>query len=126
MCDQQSLRPACGDAQSDQSRCSSLKCSMTVQLLTEHHLAFLSLKGGCTGSSQSTLVKMPHCWKSHVMAQLFGKYHQLVDLYKTSSNYGPVAKKPLPWGSRAIGLHSENIKTFLFETSRPRALLFGV
>ena len=37
---------------------------MTVELLTEHHLEFLSSKGGCTGSSESTLVKMPHCWKS--------------------------------------------------------------
>ena len=43
---------------------------MTVKLLTEHHLEFLSFKGGSTGSSVSTLVKMPHCWKSHVMAQL--------------------------------------------------------
>ena len=41
---------------------------MTVKLLTEHHLDFLSLKVGCTGSSESTLVKMPHCWKSHVTA----------------------------------------------------------
>ena len=46
--------------QSDQSFCLSLEYSMTVKLLTEHHLAFLSLKGGCTGSSESTLVKMPH------------------------------------------------------------------
>ena len=30
---------------------------------------FLSLKGGCTCSSESTHVKMPHCWKSHVAAQ---------------------------------------------------------
>ena len=37
---------------------------MNVKLLTEHHLEFLSLKGGCTGSSESRLVKMPHCWKS--------------------------------------------------------------
>ena len=44
---------------------------MIVKLLTEHHLEFLSLKGGCTGSSESTLVKMPHCFKSHVMAQIF-------------------------------------------------------
>ena len=44
---------------------------MTVKLLFEHHLEFLSLKGGCTGSSESTLVKMPHCWKSHVEAQMF-------------------------------------------------------
>ena len=43
---------------------------MTVKLLTEHHLELLSLKGGCTGSSESTFVKMPHCWKSHVMAHL--------------------------------------------------------
>ena len=39
-------------------------------LLTEHHLEFLSLKRGCTGSSESTLVKMTHCWKSHVAAQI--------------------------------------------------------
>ena len=25
---------------------------------------------GCIGSSESTLVKMLHCWKSHVAAQL--------------------------------------------------------
>ena len=43
---------------------------MIVKLLTEHHLEFLSLKGGCTGSSESTLVKMPHCRKSHVTAQM--------------------------------------------------------
>ena len=43
---------------------------MSVKLLTEHHLKFLSLKCGCTCSSESTLVKMPHCWKSHVKAHL--------------------------------------------------------
>ena len=43
---------------------------MSVKLLTEHHLEILSLKVGCTGWSESTLVKMPHCWKSHVTAQL--------------------------------------------------------
>ena len=42
---------------------------MSVKLLTEHQLEFLSLKGGSTGSSESTHVKMPHCWKSHVVAQ---------------------------------------------------------
>ena len=35
---------------------------MNVKLLTEDHLEFLSLKGGCTGSSESTLFKIPHCW----------------------------------------------------------------
>ena len=74
MCDQQSLRSACAYAQSDQSLCLSLDYSMSVKLLTEHHLEFLSLKGDCIGSPESTLVKMPHCWKSHVAAQLCSGY----------------------------------------------------
>ena len=44
--------------------------SMSAKLLTEHHLEFLSLKDGCTGSSETTLVKMPHCWKSHGTAPM--------------------------------------------------------
>ena len=44
---------------------------MSVKLLTEHHLEYLSLTGGCTGWSESTLVKMPHYWKSHVTTQMF-------------------------------------------------------
>ena len=44
---------------------------MIVKLLTEHHLEFLSLKGGCTGSSESTLVKMSNCWKSRALAHFF-------------------------------------------------------
>ena len=43
---------------------------MSVELLTEHHLEFLSLKGGCTGSSESTLAKIPHCWKSRVTVHI--------------------------------------------------------
>ena len=43
---------------------------MTIKLLTEHHLEFLRLKGGCTGSFESTLVKMSHCWKSHATAHI--------------------------------------------------------
>ena len=43
---------------------------MSVKLLTEHHLRFLSLKGGCTDFSQSMLVKMPHCWKSRDTAHI--------------------------------------------------------
>ena len=70
MCDQQRLRPACAYAQSDQSLCSPLENSMSVKLLTEHHLEFVSLTGGCKGLSESTLVKVPHCWNSHVAAQL--------------------------------------------------------
>ena len=69
----QSLRPACAYAQSDQSLCSSLEYSMTVKLLNENHLEFLSLKGRCTGQSEPTLVKMVHCLKSYVPAhKIFG------------------------------------------------------
>ena len=71
MCDQQSLISACSYAQSDQSLCQSLAYTMSVKLLTDHHLEFLSLKGGCIGSSESTLVEMPHCWKSRVTSHLF-------------------------------------------------------
>ena len=42
---------------------------MNIKLLTEHHFEYLSLIAGCTSSSESTLVKMPHCWKSRVAAQ---------------------------------------------------------
>ena len=44
---------------------------MIVKLLTEHHLEFLSLKESCRGSSESTLVKMSNCWKSHAAAQFY-------------------------------------------------------
>ena len=43
---------------------------MSVKLLIEHHLEFLSLKGGYRCSSESTLVKMSNCWKSHAAAQI--------------------------------------------------------
>ena len=70
MCDQQSLRSACAYAQSDQSLWEWLEYSTTVKLLSEHHLEFLSLTGGWTGLYESTLVKIPNCWKSHVTAHI--------------------------------------------------------
>ena len=73
MCDQQRLRSACAYAQSDQSLCSSLEFSTSAELLTEHFLEVLSLKGGCTSSSESTLVKMSNYWKSHALAHLSAK-----------------------------------------------------
>ena len=50
------VRPAkpqitCAYAQSDQSLCYSFEHSRSVKLLTEHHLEFLSLTGGCISSS---------------------------------------------------------------------------
>ena len=47
---------------------------MIIKLLTEHNLEFLSLKGGCRGSSESTLVKKSNCWKSHAGAQIISKW----------------------------------------------------
>ena len=41
---------------------------MSVKLLTEHHLEFLSLKGGYT-------CQMPHCWKLRAMAPLVRVWH---------------------------------------------------
>ena len=43
---------------------------MIVKVLTEYHLEFLSLKKGCRGSTESTHIKMPHCWKSHATAKM--------------------------------------------------------
>ena len=43
---------------------------MIVKLLTDYHLEFLSLKGSCTGLSESTLDKMQHSWKLRVKANL--------------------------------------------------------
>ena len=43
---------------------------MIVKLLTEHHLEFLSLKGGFSGPSESTPVKLSNFWKSHAAAHI--------------------------------------------------------
>ena len=71
VCDQQRLRPACTYAQSDQSLSLLLEYPMTLMLLADHHLEFLSLKGCCTDLSEATHVKMSHCWKSHAAAHIF-------------------------------------------------------
>ena len=67
MCDQQRLRSACACTKSDQSLSYSLEYSMNVKLLTKQHLEVLHLRGGFTGSSEFTLVKMPHCRVSYVL-----------------------------------------------------------
>ena len=70
---------------SDNVLCATSKCSdqpahtrslirafasrLNIRLLTEHHLEFLNLNGGCTCLSESIHVKILHCWKSHVAAQ---------------------------------------------------------
>ena len=44
---------------------------MSVKLLTEHDLEFISLIRDCRGSSESTLVKMSNCWKSYAAANYY-------------------------------------------------------
>ena len=66
---------------------------MSVKLLTEHRLEFPSLKGGCTGSSESTLVKMPHCSKSHVVTPIQMK--MMSQVYQNQSE-NPILNKGAP------------------------------
>ena len=54
---------------------------MIVKLLTEHRLEFLSLKGGCRGSSESTLVKISHCWKSHALAHIRSAFVLIICMF---------------------------------------------
>ena len=61
---------------------------MIVKLLTEHHLEFLSLKRGCRGSSESTHVKIPHCWKSHALAHLQFQGPNYTGFYCNETNSG--------------------------------------
>ena len=75
---------------------------MTVKPLTEHHLEFLSLKGSCSGASESTLVRMSHCLKLRVTAHFITVYkkHVLVVRKRNVKTY-------------VLGAHSE---TFLLRT----------
>ena len=61
---------------------------MSVKLLTEHHCGLQILKGGCTGSSESTHVKMPHCWKSHVTAHFVYLFQYSDEIYDYSPDHG--------------------------------------
>ena len=67
---------------------------MTVKLLSKHHLEFLSVKGSCTDSSESTLVKISHCWKSRVTAHIIFWY--LSHLENIRSLSGAFAVRILP------------------------------
>ena len=69
---------------------------MTVKLLTEQHLEFQSLKGGCTSLSESTLVKMPHCWKSHFMAHFVIIFSSTLNRDMTSTAVSD-CQKPGSW-----------------------------
>ena len=59
---------------------------------------------------------------------IFAMLHHLVNFYQVCSNYVPGAGNGPPRGSHvSLGLYSKNMKKiFLSETTRPRALMFGM
>ena len=69
---QQSLSSACAYAQSDQSLCLSLEYLMTAKVLTEHHLEFLSLTGGCSASLSLHMSKY-HIVGNHMARLIYNK-----------------------------------------------------
>ena len=75
---------------------------MNIKLLTEHYMESLSLKGSCTGSSKSNHVKMTHCWKSHVMANMS------LNLQK---NYWAMVKSQVPMWEDDMGLKRQKVQT---------------
>ena len=72
---------------------------MSVKLLTKHHLEFLSLKGGCKGSSESRGLSL-HLSKYHMLEiTCRGSYHNLI-LLNQDEGLGVcyVALKDIPLG----------------------------
>ena len=67
MCDQQRLRPACAYAVAVAGIL--YDCEATDR--TSFGVFKLKRRGGCIGSYESTLVKMPHCWKPHVAVHIY-------------------------------------------------------
>ena len=78
MWDQQSLRSACTYAQSDQSLCWSLEYSMSVKLLTEHHLYEPLHLSKChiVGNHISRLIIIQVTYDSHWSTSMQREYPQ--------------------------------------------------
>ena len=74
----------CATSKGSDQPAHTLEYSMSVKLLTEHHLVFLSLTGGCRGSCESTLVKMSNCWKSPATAH-FSLFY-FINLFQRATN----------------------------------------
>ena len=83
---------------------------MSVKLLTEHRLDFVSLKGGCTGSSESTLVKMPHC-----VAAQFMIYWLRADAYDTLGGTFISQRKGKIQTSTTIKFFMHAVRRFMLE-----------
>ena len=96
---------------------------MNVKLLTDHHLEFLSLKGGCRGLSESTHVNMPHCLKSHAQAQL--QVRKTATIRKTNK----LKTSPYMLGSNWFGgarmLHKCSLFTSKFSRYIGKVILYS-
>ena len=84
---------------------------MSVKLLTEHRLEFVSLKGGCIGSSESTLVRMPHC-----VAAQFMIYWLRADAYDTLGTSDKYHKSSFSCKQCAVSC-SSSLKLFFFHAN---------
>ena len=67
---------------------------MIVKLLTERHLEFLSITGGCRGLSEPTLVKMSYCWKSRAVAHFLVRSNNESEVQSASLQLKRKAKMP--------------------------------
>ena len=74
MCDQQRLRPACANAQSDQSLCKLLDYSMSVKLLVNNIWSFHALKESAK-ARLSLQLSTCHTVGNHV-SRLISNYRQ--------------------------------------------------
>ena len=77
---------------------------MIVKLLIEHHLEFLSLTGGSTCSSESTLVKISNCWKKRVMAYYY-KIQSLVVSFDSVNSTFQVSLEMLLYKYSHLGIN---------------------
>ena len=101
---------------------------MSVKLLTEHRLEFAGLKTDCTGSSESTLVKMPYCWKSHVAAQFMSRcvrYAGYIHISKKRKNSDKYHKSSFSCMQCAVSCSSSLKLFFVFMQTHEKETHLG-
>ena len=69
---------------------------MTIKLLTEHHLEFLSLKGGCTGSSVSTI------YQNVKLLEIKCHGSIIIEIMNRASCLNPVFELPIITKNRSL------------------------
>ena len=96
---------------------------MIIELLTQHHLEFLSLKGGWTDLSKFIHVKMPHCRKSHVSAhELWHDFQQCGILANVDSDE-PVQTPFKHRHSKCCSLRLSSLKFIEYSSDKQRLCL---